>query len=44
MKIKHLREIPTGFSLWGVKYRWGIKMSWFATNNSLSAYLRNNTR
>jgi len=26
MNIKHLREIPTGSSYGGVKYRWGIKI------------------
>ena len=29
--IKHLHEIPTG----GTKYRWGIKISRFSTNESL---------
>jgi len=36
-------QISDGVSLfWGAKYRWGIKISQFSTNNSL--YLVNDTR
>jgi len=38
--MKHLREIPTGSPLWNAKYRWGIKISRFSTNNSSLAISR----
>ena len=35
--IKHLREIPTGSpACGGTKYRWGIKILRFSTNNSIA--------
>ena len=39
---KHLRKIPTGSPLRCAKYRWGIKILRYSTNNSL--YLANDTR